>query len=404
MIETMAEALPAVLAVLESAFPLTEGGGAESQLRTLAIELTRRGQAIEVVVPMVAGGPQLRSELVDGIRVTRIPYPKLHWLGGAWMLAGLFWLLVSRRRDYQVIHAHIGGNMAAVASLAGRWLGKPVLVKLTGMTEMRGGILDPARPWRARLRGWAMRRCSAFQATSTRIAGALVEQGFDPSKVMLLPNAVDIGRFAAVQPDPARRELLRRGRQLVGIFVGRLEPEKELGLLVEAWARAFATSEDARLLLVGDGSQRAGLRARAVELGVADQLVFVGATGEVEQYLAAADFAVLTSRFEGLSNALLEYMAAGLPVVGSRISGTEDWVVDGDTGWLFEAGDVVALSRTLQAVRDSSPDEVRRRGERGQDRVRQGASIPAVVGALQATYRRLGAPGADHPPPRSEAR
>jgi len=398
----LSEPLPAVLAILESSFPSLGGGGAESQVRTLGVEFLRRDQHFEVVVPLVASGPQSRVDCVDGIPVTRISYPRLHWLGGLWLLVGLTWLLVLRRRQYQVIHAHIAGNMAALASVVGPWLGKPVLVKLTGMTEMRGGILDPARPWRARLRRWAMARASAFQATSRRIADALVEQGFDPAKVLLLPNAVDVARFARAAADPQLRETMRGGRTLVGIFVGRLEGEKGLDILVDAWAQAFGTREDVRLLLVGDGSLRESLRTRARALGLAEQVVFAGATDRVEDYLAAADFALLTSRFEGLSNSLLEYMSAGLPVVGSRISGNEDWIVEGDTGWLFEPGDVGALSRVLREVRDSLGDEIRRRGVRAREHVNNGASIAVVVGTLQATYRRLALSGRGAGVPRGE--
>jgi glycosyltransferase involved in cell wall biosynthesis len=283
--------------------------------------------------------------------------------------------------------------MAAVASIVGSWLGKPVLVKLTGMTEMRGGILDPAPPWLARVRRWSMKRCAAFQATSRRIAAQLVEQGVDPARVLQLPNAVDTERFASVARDPARRESVCGPRTLVGIFVGRLEPEKGLDVLVDAWAQAFAQRRDVALLLVGDGGLRESLAARAARLGVAEQLVFAGPSQDVERYLAIADFGLLTSRFEGLSNALLEYMAAALPVVGSRVSGTEDWVIDGQTGWLVEPGDVTALSQALRAVELSGQPEIRRRGALAQERVRRGASISAVVATLQATYRTLGRQG-----------
>lgn len=385
----MPDTLPGILMVMESVFPSPGGGGAESQVRTLGLEFLRRGQALEVIVPMVASGPQVEREVVDGIPVTRIPYPKIPWLGALWMLVSLAWLLFIRRDRYRVIHAHIAGNMAALSCLLGRLMGKPVLVKLTGMTEMRGGILDPAPGLGARLRRRAMGAGSAYQATSQRIAGLLVERGFDASKVLHLPNAVDTSRFLAAQRDAGLRTALCGSRSLVGIFVGRLEPEKGLELLVDAWARVFAGRDQAALLLVGSGSLRDALQARAQAAGIGAQLVFVGPTAAVERYLALADFGVLTSQFEGLSNALLEYMSAGLPVVGSRVSGTEDWVVDGSTGWLFPPGDVQALAQQLSQVAETSAEELQRRGAQARAWVERSASIPAVVSTLQATYVQL---------------
>ena len=378
-----------VLMVLESIFPSPGGGGAESQVRTLGLEFLRRGQALEVVVPMVASGSQLRCDNVDGIPVTRIAYPKVPLLGASWMLLSLAWLLVKRRNHYQVIHAHIAGNMAAVASLVGRLLGKPVLVKLTGMTEMRGGILDPMPRVSVRLRKLAMRASSAYQATSQRIAALLAERGFEQSKVLHLPNAVDVRRFASTPRDEALRQALCGTRERVGIFCGRLEPEKGIELMVQGWARVFAGREDAALLLVGGGSLMEPLQAMGRALGIERQLVFAGPTHEVERYLALADFGLLTSQYEGLSNSLLEYMAAGLPVVGSRVSGTEDWVIDGRSGWLFAMGDLEAYVRALSAAGACSLAELRQLGRQARRLVDEQASIPAVVDTLQRTYRQL---------------
>lgn len=385
----MTEPINRVLLVLESIFPLPVGGGAESQVRTLALEFLRRGQAVEVVVPMVAGGPTLAQDNSEGIPITRIRYPKVPWIGAAWMLLSLAALLVRRRQGYSLIHAHIAGNMAAVASLVGWLLGKPVVVKLTGMTEMRGGIIDASPRLGGRVRKLAMRRANAYQATSQRIGDLLVSSGFAPQKVLQLPNAVDVQRFSSPVRDEARRAELCGGRRLVGIFVGRLEPEKGLEGLLEAWSQVFGRDRSAVLLVVGRGSVRPLLEQRTRSLGIEDLVVFTGPTRAVEQYMALADFGLLTSLYEGLSNSLLEYMAAGLPVLGSKISGTEDWVIDGQTGWLYAAGQTRDLVARLTAVARSDAAELRRLGDGARDRVTRYASIPAVVTALQQAYERL---------------
>ena len=133
------------------------------------------------------------------------------------------------------------------------------------------------------------------------------------------------------------------------------------------------------------------MRNGARELDIDSQIIFVGSTEQVERYLALADFGVLTSLYEGLSNSLLEYMAAGLPVVGSRVSGTEDWVIDGRTGWLFPPGNLEAFTTALARVGDLDTQTLRAHGATAQQLVIDKASIPAVVDVLQATYRRLDA-------------
>jgi glycosyltransferase involved in cell wall biosynthesis len=305
------------------------------------------------------------------------------------MLVSLAWLLIERRHSYSMIHAHIAGNMAAVSSIVGWLLGKPVLVKLAGGTEMQGGILDPMPRPGVRIRKALMRHASAYQATSLRIASLLADRGFRGDKVLHIPNAVNMARFAAVARDHELRRQLCGERARVGVFVGRLESEKGIELMIQGWARVFAERSDAALMLVGDGSLREALQRSVQSLGIASQVVFVGPATQVERYLALADFGVLTSQYEGLSNALLEYMAAGLPVVGSEVSGTEDWVINGRTGWLFPPGSLEDLVRVLAEVADTPFDELRRLGHEAQTLVDAKASIPAMVDALQRTYREL---------------
>ena len=214
----------------------------------------------------------------------------------------------------------------------------------------------------------------------------LVERGFAAGKVRLIPNAVDTERFASAVCDPALRRDLCGERPLVGVYVGRLVPEKGLELLLDGWARVFRGRSDAALILVGDGALRDALEQRAQGLGIADQVRFVGPSDAVEKYLALADFGVLTSLSEGLSNTLLEYMAAGLPVVGSRVSGTEDFVRPGDTGWLFEPGDVDDFERSLRATADAGPATLARMGANARNLVVSCASIGSVVDQLTALY------------------
>jgi len=376
-----------VLMILESTFPTKSGGGAEGQVRTLGASLVERGVGVSLWVPMVAYGKQVGTETVDGIEVTRIAYPKVAKLGATVMLVKLALCLFRARNTYTTIHAHVAGNMAAVCCVMGYLLRKRVLVKLTGMAEMVGGILDPHPGLMIQLRKAALRRATYYQATSSQIAHMLVQSGFAAEKIHRIPNAVNTRRFEGAKRDESLRRELCGNKSLVGIFVGRLEQEKDLDILLTAWSAAFSQTLSTSLVIIGSGTMMSRLKALARQLGIDRQVVFVGASDSVERYMALADVGLLTSRAEGLSNTLLEYMASGLPVIGSRISGTEDFVEAGKTGWLFPAGDVIELKQCLLAAAALARDQLAALGENAKRLVTSQASIAAVVNRLIRLYQ-----------------
>ncbi len=382
------EAPLSVLMVLESIFPSAGGGGAETQVRTLGRHMRSLGMHVSVIAPLLSWGPQCAVDAVDGIPVRRIAYRHIPMYGAASLLLKLAWTLWRTRARYDVIHAHIAGNMSAVCSLMGWLLHKPVVVKLTGLTEMSGGVLDAHAGVGARLRRRLLMLAGSYQATSSRIGRLLVERGFSAGKVRLIPNAVDEQRFQRVGRHAESRRALAGDAKRVGIYVGRLEPEKGVELLIRAWARVYGPRRDTVLLLIGSGGMKAEMQALAQALGIAAIVVFVGPRERVEDYLAQADFALLTSMFEGLSNTMLECMAAGLPMVGSLVSGTEDFVQDGKTGWTFPPGDLDALAHCLEQVRDSDDETLARLGAQARDEVGKRASIDAVVTNLIEAYRQ----------------
>lgn len=375
-----------VLFVIESAFPATGSGGAEAQVQLLARALLARDIPVQVVSPRVSYGDLEEYENINGVPLWRIKYPYVRLLGGFVLLARLAWYLIRERRRYDVIHAHIAHNMAAVACVVGALLGKPVVVKITGWLEMQRGILsNRARGPLGWLRTMAMRRATFYQATSSEIARLLEEYGFERNKIINLPNAVDLSRFHAnglvVGDEPNSRE-----RPLTGVFVGRLVPEKGLNVLFEAWARAFDPDAHVRLIIVGDGPLRESLEQQVATAKRGHQIEFVGRSKNVPHYLAMADFGLLPSAFEGLSNTLLEYLSSGLPVVGSRISGTEDFVIADETGWLFEAGNVDALAECLKRVQAVDTGRRSEMGQASRERVAEKAGVDQVVGRLLGLY------------------
>jgi glycosyltransferase involved in cell wall biosynthesis len=222
-----------------------------------------------------------------------------------------------------------------------------------------------------------------MQAISTRIANELEARGFPKDRIVVLPNAIDLDRFTQVG---ARR---KPGEPFTVVYVGRLSEEKGVLTLLDGWAKAFAgrKASDVRLQIVGGGPLEEPIKKKAAELGVADQIELLGHKDKVEEVLAAAHVGVLPSRFEGLSNALLEFMASGLPTVASQVSGSEDFVVTGENGWLFPVSDAATLGEHLKKAEALSTEELARMGKKARSEVERRASIDKVVGRLVEIYR-----------------
>jgi glycosyltransferase involved in cell wall biosynthesis len=254
-----------------------------------------------------------------------------------------------------------------------------VLTKVSGWWELEKGTLAPdARPVN-RVAGLLLRRTAKWQAISRRIGSTLVARGIPESRIAYLPNAVDTERFAGMRrvPDAPPRF----------IFIGRLEAEKGHSTLLGAFSDINAAHPLATLLLVGSGSMEDQLKAEAERLGVARNVIFAGHRDDIETLLAEANIGLLCSRIEGLSNAMLECMASGLPMVASRISGNEDFVRHGENGWLFDYGDRAQLAQCLATAASLAPQQRIAMGEAALETVRRQSGLDQVLGKLMHLYR-----------------
>jgi glycosyltransferase involved in cell wall biosynthesis len=195
--------------------------------------------------------------------------------------------------------------------------------------------------------------------------GEEIRRDYGIGETRVVPNATG---GLEVAPDPVPGLESGAGDLL---FVGRLRIRKGVEVLLEALAALAREQRRVRLLIAGDGEQLEALRARAGELGLGnDRIRFLGRVraGQVRWLLARTGALVVPSIYEGMPLVVLEAMAAGVPVVASRVSGIPEVVLDGATGWLVPCEDPPALARALRAVLDD-PQEARRGGEAGRRRV-----------------------------------
>ncbi len=356
-------------------------GGAQKQLALLAPLLRAQEIELRVLTRRYPGLP--RREIIDGVPVYRLPAPPPRAAAATFFSLAAAWAMWRRPPD--VIHAYSLLSPLLAATAVHTLSGVPVVAKV-----LRGGHLgDITRVRRKRLGpqrlDWYRRRVAAFIAISREIDGELAAMGVAPDGRVFLPNGVDVDRFRPPSPaeKTARRAQLGLLEGPLAIFTGRLVPEKRLDLLVRLWPAVRARHPEATLLLLGDGPDEAALRAQA-----GPGVRWGGRVDDVAPYLQAADIFVLPSAGEGLSNALLEAMACGLPVVATAVGGAPDVIAHGDSGLLVPTADPAALTDAiLSLLADAGRREAL--GRRARAIVVADFALPAIATRLRALYDRV---------------
>jgi glycosyltransferase involved in cell wall biosynthesis len=354
-------------------------GGVERQTQHLVRGLAQRGHHVRVIAARLAGGREHEQE--GSIEITRIaPGSGSRWRKMGTYLAGLSHELWRARGWADLVQVQQALYPAAAASLATRLLGLPLVVSnrgsgTAGAVKMMSGLPLGALSLRAI---GARAFCIGNSAESVAEMRAL---GFERTE--RIANGVDLPELDEAQRAQARRELGVEG--LCALFVGRLEPEKDLPPLVQAFAAQ--PHAKATLVLVGDGSERARLEA-LVQSTCPGRVRFAGASSDPSVWLRAADLFVLPSKSEGMSNALLEAMAHGLPVLASDIAGNREVIDRPEVGRLFPLGSVAQLAALLDQLFGDAQLRARL-GHAAREHMQRNFSIDAMVDAHQRLYRSL---------------
>jgi glycosyltransferase involved in cell wall biosynthesis len=286
---------------------------------------------------------------------------------------------------------------AFVAIGAGRRLGFPVVLRPEG-AGATGDIAWQSWGNFGRRIAWRCRQADAFVAISQAIedelrsayrAGTMrssrSERAPAEPRIVALPNGVPV----PAQPWQRRPDWRAAPR---AVFVGRLAPEKGLDTLIDAWPAVRASSPQARLTLIGEGPQRAALEARiaarGLTLGPGHAVELAGALPDATAALRDADLFVLPSREEGMSIALLEAMALGVPLVASSISGNRRLVSDFQHGRLAPPDDPGNLARVI-VEQWAEFDRAVHMGRAARSRVQQEFSIRSVARKHLELFRSL---------------
>ncbi len=351
-------------------------GGAELQLIQLATHVDR-ARFTPIVCALSECVPHASELQAAGIQVITLPRKMDPDLTRLWRLPRLV-----RRCQPHLIHSYLF-VANAWARLVGRFLGLPVVIseRNTLIQKPRGQrIVDRA------LAGWASLMIANSQA-GARLAIARHE--IAPDKVVTIHNGIALERFARTRDRvEVRRELgLGPADPVVGI-VARLSQQKDHATLMRAMAHVIEEMPSARLLCVGDGPLRSELQELAADLGLGHATIFAGTRSDVPDLLAAMDVVVLSSRWEGLPNTLMEAMAASRPVVATQVGGIPELVCDGETGLLVPPANLCALAGAILRLLGNA-GAAHLMGLRGRMRVERDFRLDKMVAATEAAYETL---------------
>ncbi|BBA32409.1 membrane-anchored group 1 glycosyltransferase [Methylocaldum marinum] len=360
-----------ILHILDHSIPLHSG----YTFRTRAILEQQRALGFETfhITSAKHKASDVLVEEVDGLRFFRTPQPT-GWYADLPLfrqfavvdgLAKRLGEVVEEIRP-DILHAHSPALNGLAALRVAQWYSLPVVYECRAFwedaavdhgTSREGGLRY--RATRA-LETYVFRRAGAVTTICEGLRREIIGRGISPEKVTVIPNAVDLSRFQYdCSPDESlRQELGLEGKIVLG-FIGSFYAYEGLPLLLSALPRILETKPDVRVLLVGGGPQESIVKRTAEQLGVRQQVIFVGRVShdKVQRYYDQVDIFVYprySMRLTELVTPLkpLEAMAQGRLVLASDVGGHRELIRDNETGWLFRSGDIDDLAQKVLSILD----------------------------------------------------
>ena len=362
-------------------------GGAERQAEKLAHALKARGCVVEVLSPQDDPGWPL-EEVVDGLTVHRYPISDLSRVlpRGAGVpnlvLRGAQTRRAVRRflPRFDLLHCHIASLFTSYACDAAAPLRKPVLCKVAC-----GGDVFDLRTTAAiasgavRLSRNMVRRVTRWIAISDQIRGELEEWGVEPGRIVRIPNGVEPVDAPPLAPGGVARRFL---------YLARLAINRDPALMVRAFERLLAEVPDAELAVVGNGELEGELRRLVAEMPRGRERIRMEGYGDSAQWLRWAEVVIQPSRWEGMSNTLLEAMSAGRACVATDIPANRGVLDGGRLGLLSPPGDDAAMAASLLRLA-TVPGAAAELGALARAEVRDAYGIGHVADRYLELYRSL---------------
>ncbi|HEX5960457.1 MAG TPA: glycosyltransferase [Rhodanobacteraceae bacterium] len=363
--------------------PITISGGSERFLRNLVIGLS--GDRFEISVVQLCDEPPPAARLHEAsipstVDISHLPCGAVYGSSGRRAYRAL-------RRRVQSEGFHVIQSQHENADLFNASLPRGPL-DATRISNRRdtGFLKSPRLRFASR---FLNRRFDRIVAPSNAVLEAVAATEHGPrGRMSCIPNGVDSRRFRPV--DEAARQATRArlgltpDALLVGCVADLFAVKRHIDL-VDAFARVHGAIPNAHLLLIGDGPERPAIEARIRECRIAERVRLLGSRNDVDALLPALDLFVLASDTEGLSNAILEAQACGLPVVATAVGGNPD-LVDGERGMLVAPRDPEALAAAMRVLLGDAGMRARM-GASARTGVVQGHSLEAMTRAYATLYR-----------------
>lgn len=367
-------------------------GGSEIEAQRVSSALIRRGHHVQV---LCSGGPPMPEtrHWIDpaGVPTRILTRRSQARLKHIWYALQVGWIILTEGRRYDVIYFLMQGLHLATGLQAGHFLGKPMVMKAGGSGVIP--LMRNSRVGRYEL-NWLQRWGVRLLVLNPGMVEEALADGFQREKITWMPNPVDMEEFRP--PVKEERDTWRSQHDIpseaqVIIYVGRLSHEKGLPELLRSFALAARSRPEATLVLLGDGPQRAELEALAASLPLAPQQIrFMGRVDiqTVPFWHRASDIFALVSPSEGLSCALLESMASGLPSVVCDIPANRQLVDSEVHGITVPFGDDAATAAAFERLL-ADPDLRQRMGRAARESVLETFSIDRVTERYEALFQEL---------------
>lgn len=364
----------------------TERGWRGGQRQTLLVARALARAGHDCVVAARADEPLAERATAAGLRVVALRPRSELAIASALRLRRLI-----RHEGIEIVHAQ-AAHALTLAALATLGTGARVVVTRHLARRLRDNA--PTR--------WKYARAAAILAVSEAAAEALVASGIPRQRVEVVHGGVELDRIVSPASGEQLAALGVPAGATVAVMVGALVPQKDPLTFVRAIAAARRTVPGLHALLLGDGGLRTNVESEVHALGLQDVVHLPGFRAGVDPLLAAADVAVLSSRFEGLPLVIMDAFALGVPVAATAGSGIPELVSDGDTGLLVPVGDHEALGAAIARIVGESGLRARLVAA-GRVRVRDFSIERTVADTLAAYARVLGLAAAEAPARRAAA-
>jgi len=357
---------------------MRRGGGTESRLCDILRRLDK-SRFSPFLVMMARSFPE---HDLDGIRVIEVG---LTPGGKGWWAQSRFAVRLAaalRRHRIQVVHSH--ARSADRLALA--------LAHMAGVKVVRTMHNVPRAATRSGLGTRLMELFTdRWTAVGPSVADYMKQWGIKPGKIVTILNGSDLSLFRKGEPEERRKARAALGLEpesILCLAVGRLFPQKNYPMLLRSFDAARRQASGLRLVIAGEGPERAALEALIRELDLGGRATLLGLRDDVPDLLRAADIFLMASQYEGLGCAAVEALASSKPVVATRVEGLRDVVLHDQTGYLVDSGDADAFAAAI--VQLAGQPELRQRfGRRGREDAEERFSLEGMVRRYENVYESL---------------